>query len=307
MGLSLVLAIVTLGIWGLVWLYKIDKVWNDLQKIEQHFDDKISQMWIKMGLTRYPITFEVDASKNRSYFLYLILSVVTCGIWALVWDYKIHTDPDNLYKEFHVVEDTVLQTVRQADVSDGSAHLLTYAGKDVVEEEKNTDSRPFSSEREPLDSLSPLSERPEAYVSPLQKPQSLHRLPLLIAGIVGMVLLGGFIAGHFTSSRQEPRRQVPSDTTTVAATPTVLSSSPDAQSSNFVVLPGKFVGSFVLGMTKEDLLKIAPKPKENVPDRLVYTNQKTGNILIAHFQNNRMVQMDFTSKDFYTAEGIHPG
>jgi hypothetical protein len=29
-----------------------------------------------------------------------------------VWDYKVHTDPDNLYGEIHSVEDTVLQTVR---------------------------------------------------------------------------------------------------------------------------------------------------------------------------------------------------
>jgi clan AA aspartic protease (TIGR02281 family) len=85
------------------------------------------------------------------------------------------------------------------------------------------------------------------------------------------------------------------------------STTTEAQSSNFVVLPGKSIGSFALGMTKEDMLRIAPKPHENVPDRLVYKNQKTGNILIAHFENNKIVQMDFTSKDFYTAEGIHPG
>jgi hypothetical protein len=42
----------------------------------------------------------------------LILSIVTFGIWSLVWEYKIQTDPDNLYNEFHSVEDTVLQTVR---------------------------------------------------------------------------------------------------------------------------------------------------------------------------------------------------
>src|SRR5262245_20747876 len=34
---------------------------------------------------------------------------------------------------------------------------------------------------------------------------------------------------------------------------------------------------------------------------------KTGNTLVAHFQHNRLVQIDFTSKDFYTEAGIHTG
>ncbi len=112
-GTSFLLILVTLGIWAFVWLYRMNKVWNDLQKVEQEFDDRISQIWIKIGLIKYPLSFHVDPSKNRSYALYLILTFVTFGIWGLVWDYKIHTDPDNLYKEFHLIEDTVLQTVRQ--------------------------------------------------------------------------------------------------------------------------------------------------------------------------------------------------
>ena len=106
--------IVTLGIWAFVWLYKMNKIWYDLQKIEQDFDDKISQIWSKLGLIKYPLSFNLDSSKNRSYALYLILSIITFGIWSLVWDFKIHTDPDNLYKEFHSIEDTVLQIVRQS-------------------------------------------------------------------------------------------------------------------------------------------------------------------------------------------------
>lgn len=113
-GISFLLIIITLGIWGFVWLYKINKIWYALQKVEQDFDDKISQIWSKVGLIKYPLSFNVDSSKNRSYALYLILSIITFGIWALVWDFKIHTDPDNLYKEFHSIEDTVLQTVRQS-------------------------------------------------------------------------------------------------------------------------------------------------------------------------------------------------
>lgn len=82
--------------------------------------------------------------------------------------------------------------------------------------------------------------------------------------------------------------------------------SPQANSGP-VVMPGKRVGNFSLGMSKEDVLQVAPKPQEDAGNRLVYKNQKTGNILIIHFQNDKSVQIDFTSKDFGTEEGIHTG
>jgi hypothetical protein len=111
-GLSFVLTIVSIGFYGLFVLYRKNRYWWDAQVVEQDFDDKLSQVWMKLGIVRYPLTYRVDQSKRRSYALYLILSIVTFGVWGLVWDYKIHTDPDNLYGEFHAVEDSVLQTVR---------------------------------------------------------------------------------------------------------------------------------------------------------------------------------------------------
>jgi hypothetical protein len=111
-GISFLLTIVTLGIYGFWVLYRLNRYWWDAQVLEQDFDDKLSQMWMKLELMRYPITYKVDQSKRRSYALYLILSILTLGIWAIVWDYKIQVDPDNLYDTIHSVEDTVLQTVR---------------------------------------------------------------------------------------------------------------------------------------------------------------------------------------------------
>jgi len=111
-GLSLILSIITLGIYRFIYLYKINKIWNDIQNFETEFYDKLSQIWIKLGILKYPVSFNRDPSKNRGYIMYLFLSIVTCGIFALIWDYKIHTDPDNLYKEFHSAEDTILNAVR---------------------------------------------------------------------------------------------------------------------------------------------------------------------------------------------------
>jgi hypothetical protein len=111
-GVSFLLTLVTLGLYGFYVLYRMNRYWWDAQVLEQDFDDKLSQVWTKLGLMRYPVSFTVDQSKRRSYGLYLILSLVTFGLWLIVWEYKIHTDPDNIYESFHSVEDTVLQTVR---------------------------------------------------------------------------------------------------------------------------------------------------------------------------------------------------
>lgn len=111
-GLALLLSIVTLGLYGIYVLYRENRFWWDAQKLEQDFDDKLSQMWTTLGITKYPINFTVDTGKNRNFALYFILSIVTLGVWGIVWDYKIHTDPDKLYSEYHGIEDTVLATIR---------------------------------------------------------------------------------------------------------------------------------------------------------------------------------------------------
>lgn len=110
---SFLLTIVTCGLYGGFVTYKMNKVWNDLQLFEQDFNDKLNQLWLKLELTKYPIDFKVDSSKNRNFLMNLGLSVLTFGFWSIVWDYKLHTDPDNLYPEFHAVEDVVLSVVRQ--------------------------------------------------------------------------------------------------------------------------------------------------------------------------------------------------
>ena len=115
--LAFLLSLVTFGIWGVYVLYRMNRVWDDLQRFEEGFDLELSAVWSKVGLSRYPIQFQRDPKKTRSFALYLILSIVTFGIWGIVWDYQIHTDPDRLYTEFHSAEDMVLQVVRQSSES----------------------------------------------------------------------------------------------------------------------------------------------------------------------------------------------
>ena len=112
-GLSFFLTIVTLGIWAIIVQYKMNKAWDELQNYEQEFVDKLNAIWIKLELIKYPINFKTNPDKKRNFWIQILLSIVTLGIWGLVWAYKIHVDPDDLYKEFHSVEDTILQTIKQ--------------------------------------------------------------------------------------------------------------------------------------------------------------------------------------------------
>ena len=108
------LTIVTLGVWAIAVQYMVNRAWDDRQRFEAVFDDRLSHAWLQLGLLRSPITFRVDQGKERNFLVWVLLSIVTFGIWSIVWDYRIWTDPDRLYPEFHVVEDAVLQIVRTA-------------------------------------------------------------------------------------------------------------------------------------------------------------------------------------------------
>ena len=113
-ALNFVLTIVTLGFWGFVVIYKVNRAWDDRQRFEAKFDDTLSQAWLQLGLLSHPITFKIDEGKSRNFWLWLLLSFVTLGIWYIVWDYRLYTDPERLYPQIHSVEDAVLQIARTA-------------------------------------------------------------------------------------------------------------------------------------------------------------------------------------------------
>ena len=111
-GLTILLTLVTLGIWYFVAIYQLNRAWDDRQRFEAYFDDRLSQAWLQLGLLSYPITFKIDQGKSRNFWVWLVASVVTLGIWWTVWDYRLHTDPDRLYPEFHAAEDAFLHVIR---------------------------------------------------------------------------------------------------------------------------------------------------------------------------------------------------
>lgn len=113
-GLTLLLSLVTLGIYGFVGIAHAMRFWWEAQVTEQEFDDKVSQLWEKLGVVKYPVTFEPVQGVRRSFWGHFGLALATIGIYVIVWDHQLHTDPDRVYPEFHAAEDTVLSAVRAA-------------------------------------------------------------------------------------------------------------------------------------------------------------------------------------------------
>jgi Domain of unknown function (DUF4234) len=112
--LTVLLTLVTFGLYAIIGIYQLNRAWVDRQRAEAEFDDLLSKAWLQLGVSRYPVTFDPVPGKDRSFALYLLLTIVTLGIWGLVWDYKIHTDPDSIFPRLHQVEDTVVQLARSA-------------------------------------------------------------------------------------------------------------------------------------------------------------------------------------------------
>ena len=112
-GLSFVLMIITFGIWGIVVRYKLNKAWDNLQRAEQRLYEELNPIFGHLGVTKHPINFRIKVNKSRSFILYFFLTIITFGIWGIVWDYYIHTDADDLYPEFHTAEDYILGAIKQ--------------------------------------------------------------------------------------------------------------------------------------------------------------------------------------------------
>jgi hypothetical protein len=111
-GLSVPLAIMTFGIFGLYVRYRENRYWWDAERLEREFDDRLWAVWAGLGIARYPITFCPTRRAPRSFRRYLILTIVTAGLWGILWSRRIHSDPELLYRDCHPVEDSVLQVIR---------------------------------------------------------------------------------------------------------------------------------------------------------------------------------------------------
>ena len=116
-----------LGIFFIIWIVKLfvyqlslNNSWNRLQYFESEFDSTLSEIWKEDHKIEDSFSYTIDLRKKRNYFVWLFCSYVSLGIVGIVWDYKMHTDPDNMYKQFHDREDEILEVIEKIEQQKGS-------------------------------------------------------------------------------------------------------------------------------------------------------------------------------------------
>ena len=100
-----------LSYYEVIYNLPINYLWDKLQKREKEFCNLINDIWIEEGWMTEEIEFSVVPNKHRSVRKWGLLSIFTFGIGFLVWDYKLHTDPDNIYPRFYKAEDEILEII----------------------------------------------------------------------------------------------------------------------------------------------------------------------------------------------------
>jgi serine/threonine protein kinase len=139
----------------------------------------------------------------------------------------------------------------------------------------------------------------------LAKKKELPRCGWVIGWIVLFgILLSGILLYLGDQTPQVARKPA---STAVATSNKYVQQEKKGQGTH-VVYPGERVGNFVLGMTKEQVMKLGkPHFRYNLSDRVenwTYQNKKNGNTLSATFSNNILTSVCFTSDKFDTIEGI---
>jgi hypothetical protein len=126
---------------------------------------------------------------------------------------------------------------------------------------------------------------------------------ICVVGLFG-ILLSGILLYLNTQTPQVERKPA----STAVATSNKYAQQEKKGQSTHVVYPGERVGNFVLGMTKEQVMKLGkPHFRYNISDRVenwTYQNKKTGNMLSATFSDSILTSVCFTSDKFDTVEGI---
>lgn len=75
---------------------------------EQLFMNKASEIMIKLGMTQQPVTPN-SVIPERNFVMYLLLTIVTCGIYGIYWWYTLIVDP-NLHFDNHAAWEAQLST-----------------------------------------------------------------------------------------------------------------------------------------------------------------------------------------------------
>jgi len=110
-GLWIALSIITLGLGFLfvLWFLQADMIAH--QRAEAETLQKASQLLVKMGIGKHPITVD-EVVPQRSYPLYLLATIFTLGLFELYWSYVRIKDTNVHFDEHDRFEEQLVAVIR---------------------------------------------------------------------------------------------------------------------------------------------------------------------------------------------------
>jgi hypothetical protein len=108
-----IISIVTLGLGYLYVYYFLHKDLIEHQRAEAEYVEKSSSLLNKLGIGKHPVAVE-QVVGERSYALYLLLSIVTFGLFGIYWNYTFFKDGNEHFLEHRRFEDQLMGVIRTA-------------------------------------------------------------------------------------------------------------------------------------------------------------------------------------------------
>ncbi|MEM2693903.1 MAG: DUF4234 domain-containing protein [Nitrososphaerota archaeon] len=99
---------------GIAGLYVYYFLTRDFKRHELREDRMLEDVnYVITSLGGMPLPKRVESIPNRSFVLYLILSIVTLGIFGIYWTYTLIRDPNVHFREQAKIEDELLGKLEQ--------------------------------------------------------------------------------------------------------------------------------------------------------------------------------------------------
>lgn len=108
-----IISLITLGLGYLYVYYFLHKDLIEHQRAEAEFIEKASMLLNKLGIGKHPVTVE-QVVGERSYALYLLVSIFTLGLFGIYWNYTFFKDGNAHFLEHRRFEDQLMGVIRTA-------------------------------------------------------------------------------------------------------------------------------------------------------------------------------------------------
>ncbi len=108
-----IISLITFGLGYFYVYYFLHKDLVEHQRAEAEYIEKASALLNKLGVGKHPIVVE-QVVGERSYALYLLLSIVTFGLFGIYWNYTFFKDGNAHFLEHRRFEDQLMSVIRTA-------------------------------------------------------------------------------------------------------------------------------------------------------------------------------------------------